>query len=119
MTTKSKSKKAVKSKRVAKKPAQRQTKAPIVTTPSANGNPFRQGSSYSQIYGVLASHPEGLTREDLLKQAMKAVHKDARHTGYDLSVILSAKASGKRHRSCPPGFFVEKTGDGLLKLRTT
>ena len=117
MAIKSTSKKSVK-KRVTKKPApKRQT---ITNIPPTNGNPFRKGSSYGRIFDVLASAP-GLTREDLLKNAMKAIHKDARHTGFDLSVVLSAKnnPTGKRHPSCRPGFWIEKTADGLLKLRLT
>lgn len=116
---KSKSKKKVKllKKRVTKSQKRQTTKS---STPAANGNPFRPESAYARIYDVLASAPEGMmTREDLLKKAMKAVHKDATHTGYDLAVILSPKDSptGKRHRSCRPGYWVERNGD-LLKLRT-
>jgi len=106
-------KKAVTKKRTQK----RQTST--ASTPPANGNPFRAESSYFRIFNALASAPEGLTREDLLKRAMKVTRKDKKHAGFDLAVILSAKDSptGKRHPCCREGFWIDRDGD-LLKLRT-
>jgi hypothetical protein len=121
MSKKSASKKKVKlaRKRAAKKqPTKLQTTETSI--PAVNGNPFRKDSAYGRIYDVLASAPEGMTRDDLLQRAVKVTRKDKEHASFDLAVVLSAKDSptGKRHRSCRPGYWIEKTPDGLLKLRT-
>jgi len=73
-------------------------------------NPYRIGSNYGLAFDVLATHPKGIGRDELINLIRKENGKDVKHTLYDLSVVLSAKESptGPRHRSAKDGYFVEK-----------
>src|ERR1017187_6619235 len=73
-----------------------------VKIPRATGNPFRASSSYGVGYDILASHPEGMPRQQFVESLAKATGKTIRRAGFDASVVLSAKNSptGPRHRSC-------------------
>jgi len=87
--------------------------------PRADGNPFREGSSYSVAYDILGKHKEGLPRQRLVELLAKATGKDPKRAGFDAAVLLSARESvnGPRHRSCRPGFWIEREND-FVKLRT-
>lgn len=81
--------------------------------PRHDKNPFRDGSSYAQIFDAFVSHRDGLRRDELLKVAAAVTGKDAKHAAYDLAVILSPKESptGPRHRSCREGYWVKREND--------
>lgn len=87
--------------------------------PRSPSNPFRDGSSYSVAYDVLAAHPEGLPKAQWAELYRKATRKDEQHSRYDLQVLLSAcdSVSGERHRSCRDGFYIQREGDHV-RLRT-
>jgi hypothetical protein len=87
--------------------------------PRAEGNPFRENSSYSVVYDILAKHKEGLPRQRLVELLAKTTGKNPKRAGFDAAVLLSAKDSvnGPRHRSCRSGFYVEREND-FVKLRT-
>ena len=79
-------------------------------------NPFREGA-YGKCFDILAVHKDGLPKDKLVELLAKATGKDARHAGYDAQVLLSAwgnepglsRNDGPRHRSCRPGFWVQRT----------
>lgn len=79
-------------------------------------NVFRDGSSYATAFDVLASFPTGLPKDKLIRLLAEATGKDEKHAGYDAQVLLSAHGNesglsrndGPRHRSCRPGFWVER-----------
>jgi hypothetical protein len=106
-----------KAKAGAKKPTPKKNGKPMY--PRAEGNPFRENSSYSVAYDILAKHKEGLPRQRLAELLAKATGKNPKRAGFDAAVLLSAKDSvnGPRHRSCRPGFYVEREND-FVKLRT-
>lgn len=87
--------------------------------PRSPSNPFREGSSYSVAFDVLAAHPDGLPKAQWAELYMKATKKDAQHARYDLQVLLSAcdTPTGERHRSCRDGFYIQREGDHV-RLRT-
>lgn len=97
----------------------KKAKKPAATVAPAEGKagPFRPGSAYQRAYEILAGHPGGLSRQELLKKFMAATGKDEKHARYDLSVVLSASESptGPRHPCCREGFWIEKEND-FLKL---
>lgn len=78
--------------------------------PRHSQNPYRIGSNYGLAFDVLAAHPTGIGRDELINLLRKENGKDFQHTLYDLSVVLSAKESptGPRHRSAKDGYYVEK-----------
>ena len=86
-------------------------------------NVFRPSSSYATCYDILAAHKDGLPKNKLIELLAKATGKDARHAGYDAQVLLSAwgnepglsRNDGPRHRSCRPGFCVQRT-NGHVQL---
>ena len=82
--------------------------------PRASANPFREGSSYAVAFDVLAGHPDGITRGQLVLEVSKVTGKDEKHAGYDCAVLLSAKENGERHQSCREGFYLEKINDHLV-----
>lgn len=73
-------------------------------------NPFRLGSSYGVAFDILALHPAGMNRDELVKLLAKATGKTEKLAGYDASVVLSAQESptGIRHRSCKEGFWIHR-----------
>jgi hypothetical protein len=91
-----------------------------IGVPRSPQNPFRLGSAYGAVFDILASHPDGISRQDLLKLTAKATGKDATHAGFDMAVVLSARDSlnGERHRSCASGFYVCRENDHL-SLKTS
>jgi len=114
------------SQRVPRRPQSAKTKpkapkaAPRFNSPFPRDprNSFREGSSYAVTFDVLAhAGEEGMTREALVAAVAKATHKDLKHAGYDVAVLLSAKEDGSRHQSCKPGFWVERINDHC-RLRT-
>jgi hypothetical protein len=113
MATKMTKKKA---KAGARKPTPQKNRKPIY--PRAEGNPFRAGA-YATAYDILAKYQEGLPRQKLITLLAKATRKSPRLANFDASVVLSAKGTvnGPRHRSCRPGFYVEREND-FVKLRT-
>ena len=129
-TVKGKGKKAVKqSTKAAKKTAKKNGKAAKTTTktvkaikhgkyPRNKANPFREGSSYGAIFDAFATKRGGIRRAELLKLAMNATGKDAKHAAYDLAVILSAKDSnnGPRHPSCRESFWIRRENDHLTLM---
>ncbi|NQU12194.1 hypothetical protein HQ590_15475 [bacterium] len=109
-------------KRTAKAVAKKQKPAKPASPPTApsrpDANPYREGSAYGKIYDVLASHPSGVTRAELLAEAQKATRKTKDRTNYDLAVVVSPRtANGPRHTSARPGYHVERKGDRLILRR--
>lgn len=113
----SKKTKSKKSSKVVKK-----VKKPAAMVPPAEGKAtiFRPSSAYQKAYEILAAHPNGLSRQELLKEFMAATGKDEKHARYDLSVVLSASESptGPRHPCCREGFWVERQND-FVRLHTS
>ncbi len=107
-----------------KKPvANRKRSKPLTKKPAfprSPQNPFRAGSAYGTVFDILAAHPDGISRQDLLKLTAKATGKDSTHAGFDMAVVLSARDSlnGERHRSCASGFYVCRENDHL-SLKTS
>jgi bacterioferritin-associated ferredoxin len=101
--------KPVKAKPTTPKPA-KQTKAHPSKYSRHKSNPFRENSAYATCFDILAAHKDGIGRDEILNLIGKETHKDIKHAGYDLSVLLSAKESptGPRHRSCREGFWVKR-----------
>jgi len=89
--------------------------------PRAEGNPFREGGigGYHRVYDILAAHPKGLPRQKLVEIYSAVSRKNLTKSGFDVSVVLSAKDSptGPRHRSCQEGFFCERENE-FVRLRT-
>lgn len=91
--------------------------------PHDKRNPFRQGGAYATCFNILASHKAGLAKEKLVELLAEATGKDVKHAAYDAQVLLSAKPNedglsnddSPRHRSCRPGFWVQRT-NGHVKL---
>jgi hypothetical protein len=79
-------------------------------------NPFRLGSTYGLVFDILASYPDGIEREMLVRLVAAETKKDLTHAGYDTQVLLSARGNepglnpneGPRHRSCRPGFWIDR-----------
>lgn len=73
-------------------------------------NPFRPSSSYGVAFDILAAHPKGMNKDELVRLLAKTTGKSEKLAGYDASVVLSAKESptGMRHRSCKEGFWIHK-----------
>jgi len=97
------------------KPAKQAKAIPQGKFPRHPKNVFRPGSAYGAIYDGFILRRAGIRRDELLKLAMEATGKDAKHASYDLAVILSAKDSptGPRHPSCREGFWVSRENDHL------
>ena len=80
----------------------------------AEGDPFRQHSSYSVVFSLLhQAGADGITRQKLIADLSRITSKDERHAGYDAAVLLSAKQNGERHQSCRSGFWIERNNDHL------
>lgn len=101
------------------KPAKPQKPSPKFrsSVPRSPSNPFREGSSYGICFDLLAAHPEGMPREELIAELSRITKKPLKNAGFDASVVLSPTESGKRHSSCRGTYTVEKTNDHV-KLRT-
>ena len=86
-------------------------------------NPFREGSSYGTVFDVLASHPDGMEREMLVRLVAAETGKDLKRAGFDVQVVCSARPNddglnnndSPRNRSCRPGFWVKRT-NGHVQL---
>ncbi len=98
-------------KTAAKSPKASQFKSPYLRAAS---NPFRSGSAYSIVYDCLAhAGSEGISRQQLVSDVARICRIDERHSGFNCSVLLSARENGERHQSCRGGFWVEKINDHL------
>lgn len=124
MSRKAAVKKSKAPKKAAKKPMTKRVTKPVAsknkTEPVRSAsNPFRPTSSYAAVYEILVAHPSGIARPKLVELAAAATGKSAKRAGFDVAVLLSAKDSptGKRHRSCREGFWIERENDHV-KLRT-
>ena len=105
-----------KAKEPAKKPPHKPAKVTSSPYPRHEKNAFREGSSYSTAFDLLASRKSGIRRDEAVKLLAEATGKDIKHAGYDLAVLCSAKESvtGPRHKSCKEGFWIMKENDHLL-----
>ena len=85
----------------------------------AESTPYRKGSAYSKVYQILAEHPNGISRADLIREAARRCKKTASRSAFDVAVVVSPRESctGPRHRSARDGYFLEVEGS-CLKLRT-
>ena len=103
------------SKPTAAKPV-KSTKAPKASTksqpPRAATNPFRQGSAYGVCYDILAAHPEGMPRQQLITDLAKASGKPIKNAAYDSAIVLSARPDF-RHTCCRPGFIIKRENDNV------
>lgn len=80
--------------------------------PRAATNPFRQGSAYGVCYDILAAHPEGMPRQQLITDLAKASGKPIKNAAYDSAIVLSARPDF-RHTCCRPGFIIKRENDNV------
>lgn len=79
-------------------------------------NPFREGSSYGTVFDILASYPNGIEKEMLVRLVATETGKTIVRAGYDCQVVLSARPNedglnnndSPRNRSCRPGYWVKR-----------
>lgn len=79
-------------------------------------NPFREGSSYGTVFDILASYPNGIEKEMLVRLVAAETGKTLVRAGYDCQVVLSARPNddglnnndSPRNRSCRPGYWVKR-----------
>ena len=85
----------------------------------AESTPYRKGSAYSKVYQILAEHPDGISRADLIREAARRCKKPASRSAFDVAVVVSPRESctGPRHRSARDGYYLEVEGS-CLRLRT-
>ncbi len=85
-----------------------------------NNSPFRATSSYGKLWSVLFDHRDkGIRKEELVKEGIRIVGKPQRNILFDVSVVISPSKDGSAHRSANKAansYWVERIGDGLLKL---
>jgi hypothetical protein len=82
-------------------------------------NPFRAGSSYGTVVDIMASYPNGVEKEMLIRLVAAETGKSLTRAGYDCQVVLSARPNqdglsnndSPRNRSCRPGFWVKREND--------
>jgi hypothetical protein len=113
--TRKPSAKAVKKvKAPSQKPVTKSSKASEFKSPypRASTNVFREGSSYGIAYDILAAHPEGMPRQQLIERLAKVTKKTVKNAGYDAAVVLSAHPNS-RHQSCRSGFIVVRENDNV------
>ena len=81
--------------------------------------PYRKGSAYSKVYQILAEHPEGISRADLIREAARRCKKPASRSAFDVAVVVSPRESctGPRHRSARDSYFLKVEGS-CYTLRT-
>lgn len=85
-------------------------------------NPFRSGSDYNLLWSILYDHRKtGIRKQDAIKKARKLIKgKTDVQIGYSLSVVSNVSKDGlKVHKSAKTAslvYWVERVGDGLLKL---
>ena len=123
MATKTKAKKSTKSSKGTKKKkvAPKTLEAPKQT--SAEFNPFRSTSAYGKTWAILSkAGSNGMTRDALVKEAVKITGKEEKHVRYDVAVVLSPSKDGKAHRSANRAadhYWVERMDGGrvILHLR--
>ena len=74
--------------------------------------PYRKGSAYSKVYQILAEHPNGISRADLIREAARRSKKPASRSAFDVAVVVSPRESctGPRHRSARDGYYVKVEG---------
>ena len=63
-------------------------------------------SNYALLFNILASHKDGISREELIVEYMRASGKDRQHAYYDVAIILSPN-----HRCSHRCYGVEREGD--------
>ena len=87
-------------------------------------NPFRPGSTYGKVFDILASYPDGLEKEMLVRLVSAETKKGIKLASFDTQVVLSARGSeapglsrnnGPRNRSARNGYWVQRT-NGHVKL---
>ena len=78
----------------------------------AESTPYRKGSAYSKVYQILAEHPNGISRADLIREAARRCKKPAGRSAFDVAVVVTPRESctGPRHRSARDGYFLEVQG---------
>ena len=78
----------------------------------AESTPYRKGSAYSKVYQILAEHPDGISRADLIREAARRCKKPATRSAFDVAVVVSPRESctGPRHRSARDGYYVKVEG---------
>ncbi|OGV59051.1 MAG: hypothetical protein A2283_03670 [Lentisphaerae bacterium RIFOXYA12_FULL_48_11] len=80
-------------------------------------NPYRQNSGYGLVFDILASHKDGLRRDQLVSLYSKASGKVVgKGASWDVAVIVSPDEDGSKHRSAKEGYYVEKGCGGFLKI---
>jgi hypothetical protein len=79
-------------------------------------NPFRPGA-YATCYDILAGHPDGIRRQELVRLLAMEAGIEPRLAEYDIRIIETAGPNDSdqspRHRSCRDGFWIVRTGDNL------
>lgn len=78
----------------------------------AESTPYRKGSAYSKVYQILAEHPDGISRADLIREAARRCKKPASRSAFDVAVVVSPRESctGPRHRSARDKYYVKVEG---------
>ena len=82
--------------------------------------PFRKNGAYAAVFSILYAHKDkGITRKQLVEDAVKATGKDEKRSRFDIAVVTSPSKDGKAHRSAnraADSYWVEKSDGGNLKL---
>jgi hypothetical protein len=85
--------------------------------------PFRDGSCYAILWGILFDNPTGITREALIREGVQRTGKDSKLVGFSVGVVLSPRIEGNAHPSVNRAadyYYVERIGDVYrLHLRQT
>lgn len=94
-------------------------KPKVLQPEEAESTPYRKGSAYSKVYQILAEHPDGISRTDLIREAARRCKKPASRSAFDVAVVVSPRESctGPRHRSARESYFVKVEGS-CFTLRT-
>jgi hypothetical protein len=80
-------------------------------------NPYRRNSGYALVYDILASHIEGMRRDQLIYLYAKESGKDMKKARWDVLIVTSVNEDGSGHPSSQRyAYWVDKGAGGFLKL---
>ena len=115
-------KKAVKKTSKPKNPVKKESKGRSDKKPAYKNipecSPYRPSSAYAVVFSILHKNREkGITRGEVVKEAMKVTGKDQKRAYFDMVVVSSPNQDGSAHRSANGDtYWVEKFGDSKLRL---
>lgn len=101
----------------ASKPA-KQVKGAGIAIPDIS--PYRKSSAYAALWAILYNHRDiGIRRDELVKEGVRITGKTEPRVKFDTAVVASPSKDGSAHPSAnraANSYWVERIGDGLLKL---